>query len=146
MPASVSKISRVSASGADNGRLRKRMPDRIGTTGRSSSWSTSSPTRHTWPVWRVGKRPWRTPARGVTAGGAPGTRKKHSLLCPRCHYHAHADANAAQHIRDWYGLCCPLVLEAPADGAHGMPLSTVRDTASLWAGVDQESETLFGTG
>lgn len=62
--------------------------------------------------------------------GALGTRKKHSLLCPRCHYHAHADANAAQNIRDWHGLCCPLVLEAPADGAHGMPLSTVRDTAS----------------
>src|SRR5262249_10570499 len=62
--------------------------------------------------------------------GGLGPRKKNSVLCPRRHYHAHADCNAAQEIRDWHGLCCPLVLEAPADGAHGMPLSTVRDTAS----------------
>ena len=61
--------------------------------------------------------------------GALGTRKKHAFLCPRCHYHAHADANAAQNIRDWYGLCCPLVLEVPADGAHGMPPNTVRKAA-----------------
>jgi transposase len=59
--------------------------------------------------------------------GACGTRKKHVFLCPRCAYHAHADANAAQNIRDWVGWCCPLVLEAPADGAHGMPLNTVRE-------------------
>ena len=61
--------------------------------------------------------------------GALGHRKKHGFACARCHFHAHADANAAQNIRDWHGLCCPLVLEAPADGAHGMPLNTVRETA-----------------
>jgi IS605 OrfB family transposase len=61
--------------------------------------------------------------------GALGTRKRHLFVCPRCHYHAHADANAAQNVRDWHGLCCPLVLEAPADGAHGMPPSTVREAA-----------------
>jgi putative transposase len=61
--------------------------------------------------------------------GTLGQRKKHRFVCPRCYYHAHADANAAQNIRDWQGLCCPLVLEAPADGAHGMPLNTVRKAA-----------------
>ncbi len=61
--------------------------------------------------------------------GALGTRKHHAFDCPRCHYHAHADANAAQNIRDWQGLCCPLVLEAPADGAHDLPLHMVRKTA-----------------
>ena len=63
--------------------------------------------------------------------GALGMRKKHAFLCQRCYYHAHADANAAQNIRDWHGLCCPLVLEAPVDGAHGMPLNTVRKTAGF---------------
>ena len=61
--------------------------------------------------------------------GALGIRKQHTFLCPRCDYHAHADANAAQNIRDWHGWCCPLVLEAPADGAHGMPPNTVRKAA-----------------
>ena len=59
--------------------------------------------------------------------GALGHRRKHAFACARCHYHAHADANAAQTIRDWYGWCCPLVLEAPAEGAHGTPLNTVRE-------------------
>ena len=63
--------------------------------------------------------------------GALGTRKKHTFHCQRCHYQAHADANAAQNIRDWHGLCCPLVLEAPADGAHGMPPNTVREATGL---------------
>ena len=62
--------------------------------------------------------------------GALGSRKKHAFVCTRCHYHAHADANAAQNIRDWFGWCCPLVLEAPADGAHGLPPNTVRDSAA----------------
>jgi IS605 OrfB family transposase len=61
--------------------------------------------------------------------GALGIRKRHRFVCPRWDYHAHADANAAQNIRDWQGLCCPLVLEAPADGAYGMPLNTVRKAA-----------------
>jgi IS605 OrfB family transposase len=63
--------------------------------------------------------------------GALGQRKKHAFACARCHYHAHADANAAQNIRDWYGWCCPLVLEAPGDGAHDTPLNTVRKAAGF---------------
>ena len=62
--------------------------------------------------------------------GALGTRQKHTFLCPRCAYHAHADANAAQNIRDWYGMRCPLVLEAPVDGSHGTALNTVRNAAA----------------
>jgi putative transposase len=61
--------------------------------------------------------------------GALGTRKRHSFACPRCTYHAHTDANASMNIRDWQGLCCPLVLEAPADGAHGMPPNMVQNSA-----------------
>ncbi|MBI3300937.1 MAG: transposase [Deltaproteobacteria bacterium] len=62
--------------------------------------------------------------------GALGQRKKHAFTCPRCHYHAHSDANAAQNIRDWHGWCCPLVLEAPVDGPHGTAPNTVRDSAA----------------
>jgi putative transposase len=61
--------------------------------------------------------------------GALGIRKRHSFACPRCDYYAHADANAAQNVRGWQGLCCPLVLEAPTDGAHGMPPNTIREAA-----------------
>ena len=63
--------------------------------------------------------------------GALGARTRHRFRCPRCAYQAHADANAAMNVRDWHGLCCPLVLEAPADGAHGMPRNTVREGAPL---------------
>ncbi len=59
--------------------------------------------------------------------GQLNPRKKHTYHCARCGRHAHADANAAQNIRDWYGWCCPLVLEAPEDGAHDTPPNTVRD-------------------
>ena len=50
--------------------------------------------------------------------GAINQRRKHAYICTRCGYKAHADANAAMNIRDWYGLCCPLVLHAPAGGLH----------------------------
>jgi hypothetical protein len=66
--------------------------------------------------------------------GALGSRKKHAFSCPRCTYHAHSDANAAMNIRDWYGWCCPLVLQAPVDGAHDLPLNTVREAGWLSAG------------
>src|SRR5262249_561908 len=33
--------------------------------------------------------------------GALGTRTRHHFVCPRCAYHAHADANAAMNVRDW---------------------------------------------
>jgi putative transposase len=61
--------------------------------------------------------------------GALGIRKGHAFHCPRCHRHAHADANAGMNIRDWQGLCCPLVLEAPEDGAHDLPPNMVRKVA-----------------
>jgi IS605 OrfB family transposase len=79
----------------------------------------------------VEKVPAAYPSKSCHRCGALGTRKKRTFLCPRCHYQAHADANAAQNIRDWDGLCCPLVLEAPADGAHGMPPNTVQKAAVL---------------
>jgi IS605 OrfB family transposase len=50
--------------------------------------------------------------------GALNDRQKHAYVCTRCRYKAHADANAAMNIRDWHGLCCPLVLDDPADGLH----------------------------
>jgi IS605 OrfB family transposase len=61
--------------------------------------------------------------------GALGRRKGHRFACQRCIRHAHADANAAMNVRDWQGLCCPLVLEAPADGAHDLPPNMVRKVA-----------------
>jgi IS605 OrfB family transposase len=62
--------------------------------------------------------------------GAINKRQKHAYVCTRCGYKAHADANAAMNIRDWYGLCCPLVLEAPAGGPHEPALNWVRETAA----------------
>jgi IS605 OrfB family transposase len=62
--------------------------------------------------------------------GAIGSRKRQVFSCGRCLFQAHRDANAAMNIRDWYGWGCPLVLEAPADGAHGTPLNTVRDSTA----------------
>ena len=61
--------------------------------------------------------------------GALGSRKGNRFFCPRCTYHAHADANAPMNIRDWQGLCCPLVLEASTDGAHGLSPNMVQKVA-----------------
>jgi IS605 OrfB family transposase len=62
--------------------------------------------------------------------GATNKRHKHAYVCTRCGYKAHADANAAMNIRDWYGLCCPLVLDAPAGGPHEPAPNWVRETAA----------------
>jgi IS605 OrfB family transposase len=62
--------------------------------------------------------------------GAINKRQKHAYVCTRCGYKAHADANAAMNVRDWYGLCCPLVLNAPAGGLHEPALNWVRETAA----------------
>jgi IS605 OrfB family transposase len=64
--------------------------------------------------------------------GATNKRHKHAYVCTRCGYKAHADANAAMNIRDWYryGLCCPLVFEAPTGGPHEPALNWVRETAA----------------
>jgi putative transposase len=59
--------------------------------------------------------------------GAINTRKKHAYACERCGHRSHADANAAQNIRDWFGLHCPLVLHAPMGGPHEMALNMVRE-------------------
>lgn len=42
--------------------------------------------------------------------GQTNARQKHSYVCTRCGHRAHADGNAAMNIRDYVGLCCPLVL------------------------------------
>ena len=43
------------------------------------------------------------------ACGAYNGRKPSSFyVCAYCGYRIHVDANAAQNIRDWQGLCCPL--------------------------------------
>jgi IS605 OrfB family transposase len=62
--------------------------------------------------------------------GALNKRHKHAYVCTRCGHKAHADANAAINIRDWYGLCCPLVLDAPAGGLHEPAPNWVRETAA----------------
>ncbi len=74
--------------------------------------------------------------------GQINPRIKHAYHCARCGRHAHADANAAMNIRDWLGWCCPLVLEAPVDGAHGTPPNTVRDCTAQ-AVSRQEREPLW---
>lgn len=62
--------------------------------------------------------------------GALNERKKHAYVCSRCGHKAHADANAGQNIRDWYGLCCPLELDVPSGGPHGPALNPVSQTAA----------------
>jgi IS605 OrfB family transposase len=62
--------------------------------------------------------------------GATNKRHKHAYVCTRCGHKAHADANAAMNIRDWHGLCCPLVLDAPTGGPHEPALNWVRETAA----------------
>ncbi|NVZ11293.1 transposase, partial [Allochromatium humboldtianum] len=59
--------------------------------------------------------------------GALNERRKHAYVCTRCGHQAHADANAAQNVRDWYGLCCPVVLEAPLGGPHDPAPKRVRE-------------------
>ncbi len=63
------------------------------------------------------------------ACGRINTRKKHAYTCT-CGYTAHADANAAMNIRDWQGLCCPVVLDARPGGLNESALNTVRDSAA----------------
>jgi len=62
--------------------------------------------------------------------GAINKRHKHAYVCTRCGYKAHADANAAMNIRDWYGMCCPLGLDAPAGRPHEPAQNWVRETAA----------------
>lgn len=62
--------------------------------------------------------------------GAINERKKHAYVCNRCGHKAHADANAAQNIRDWYGMCCPLELKAPMGGPHEPAPNSVSQTAA----------------
>ncbi|MHB8253468.1 MAG: zinc ribbon domain-containing protein [Acidiferrobacter sp.] len=62
--------------------------------------------------------------------GAINKRRKHAYVCTRCGHKAHADANAAMNVRDWVGLCCPLVLEVPTGGPHEPALNLVSQTAA----------------
>lgn len=71
--------------------------------------------------------------------GALGIRNKHAFICPRCGYKAHADANAGMNIRDWHGLCCPLVLDVPAGGPYEPALNPVSE-ASGKPDAQQERE------
>ncbi|WP_425485133.1 zinc ribbon domain-containing protein [Allochromatium humboldtianum] len=54
-------------------------------------------------------------------------RRKHAYVCTRCGHQAHADVNAAQNVRDRYGLCCPVVLKAPLGGPHDPAPKRVRE-------------------
>jgi putative transposase len=63
------------------------------------------------------------------ACGAINKRHKHAYVCTRCGHKAHADANAAMNIRDWSGLCCPLVLEVPPDGPYEPAPNSLSQTA-----------------
>jgi transposase len=65
------------------------------------------------------------------ACGHLNSRKKHAYRCEYCGRQAHADGNAAQNIRDYEGLCCPWVLEAPTDGPHDLALNRVREAAGV---------------
>ncbi len=76
----------------------------------------------------VEKVPAAYTSQGCHACGYINHRNKHAYRCERCGRQAHADANAALNIRDWEGLCCPLVLEAPADGPHDPALKRVSET------------------
>lgn len=78
------------------------------------------------------------------ACGAVNTRNKHAYRCERCGPQAHADGNAAQNIRDWVGLCCPVILEASPGGPNDTAPNTVRDCAAQ-AAWQQEREPLIGT-
>ena len=62
--------------------------------------------------------------------GALNKRHRHAFVCTRCGHKAHADANAAMNIRDWYGLCCPLVLDVPTGGPHEPALNPVSRAAA----------------
>jgi putative transposase len=76
----------------------------------------------------VEKVPAAYTSQGCHACGRINRRDKHAYRCERCGRQAHADANAAMNIRDWEGLCCPLVLEAPADGPYDPALKRVSET------------------
>ncbi|MBU2802788.1 IS200/IS605 family element transposase accessory protein TnpB [Acidithiobacillus caldus] len=65
--------------------------------------------------------------------GALNKRHKHAYVCTRCGHKAHADANAAMNIRDWYGLCCPLVLEVPGGGPHEPAPNPISQAAAFAA-------------
>lgn len=62
--------------------------------------------------------------------GALNERKKHAYVCTKCGHKAHADANAAMNIRDWYGLCCPMELDVPMGGPYEPALNSVRETTA----------------
>lgn len=102
---------------------------RIGTTGRFFNWRRLYATRHWLRVWRWTKFVITTPASPAPHCGAINKRHKHAYVCTRCGHKAHADANAAMNIRDWYGLCCPLILDASMGGPHELALNPVRQTA-----------------
>lgn len=61
--------------------------------------------------------------------GRINTRKNHAYACS-CGYKAHADANAAMNIRDWQGLCCPVVLDARPGGPDESAPNTVSKAAA----------------
>lgn len=84
-----------------------------------------------WAGIAVEKVPAAYTSKSCHACGQINSRKKHAYRCERCGRQAHADANAAMNIRDWEGLCCPLVLEAPTDGRHDTAPNMVREAAGI---------------
>lgn len=118
---------------------------RQGTRQRQTTKADAGQNRDYWPFYQLETFVrYKALARGVAvdavrphytsktchACGAINQRRKHAYVCTRCGYQAHADANAAMNIRDWYGLCCPLTLEAPVGGPHELALNPVSQAAA----------------
>lgn len=107
--------------------------------------SDAGQNRDSWPFYQLAFVAYKARLAGVAVEKVPAAytsktchacgqlnrRKKQAYRCERCGRQAHADGNAAQNIRDFEGLCCPLVLKAPPDGRHDTALNRVREATGV---------------